>query len=320
MKVAALTFLITISSLVCFSQSNIRVNNFWENPYYINPASINSNYKWVFTVENRKQYLGFLKYSDLPTTGNITAALNLISPRIKGRIIQLGFKMYRDKVGYTYFVDAKPSFTYSINNNSSLISFGLSCGPQVRYYDASKATFESSYDPVRDTKFKKQTYCNADFGFEYVRQLCVFGASSQNLRSIFGNNKDEKWPSNATFVYFMKKTRYEDLGFWQFGLCGIYNSGVKQAESNVSYSLNYNYRPDFLKLGAFYRTSFWTSDELGFLIGVDCKDLRISFVYEFNNGNIGRYSSGKFKGAIDVMIIWKLKKISNCKTCPLYFK
>ena len=39
-------------------QSNTRMNNYWDNTYYINPAAVNSKYATVVSVVARKQWFG----------------------------------------------------------------------------------------------------------------------------------------------------------------------------------------------------------------------------------------------------------------------
>jgi len=59
-------------SIVGFSQSNIRLNDYWENTYYINPASIYSLYQYTASAGARMQWIGF---AGAPNTGFFTTTV-----------------------------------------------------------------------------------------------------------------------------------------------------------------------------------------------------------------------------------------------------
>ncbi len=95
-----------------FAQSNIRLNNYWENTCYINPASIYSEYQFVASGAARKQWLGS---PGAPVTEYFTFAGRFYTSRTQEtQFGQLGLKAYHDKIGYTTFINLSPSFSYSL--------------------------------------------------------------------------------------------------------------------------------------------------------------------------------------------------------------
>ena len=59
MKKLFIILMVNLLSLLVAAQSDIRLNNYWVNPQYINPASVYDKYQAVFSMAARKQWFGF---------------------------------------------------------------------------------------------------------------------------------------------------------------------------------------------------------------------------------------------------------------------
>ena len=291
-----------------FSQSNIRLNNYWENTYYINPASINSAYQFMTSGAARKQWIGF---PGAPSTEYFTFVSRFYTNKTQEtQIGQIGIKIYHDKIGYTTFLNISPSFSYSVRMyNDWRINFGVAYKIQNISYDFSHAITEKNADPVLDVIETNWGGNNADLGIEFISNYLVLGISSQNLMSLF--NSENNLQTNTNFLYGMYKKEIDSFFNLMLGICAINNQNIYQGEFNVSGIIHSKKLPVF-QLGMFYRTD----KELGALFGLDLsKALRLAISYDYHIGDIS-YSSF---GTPEVLLIWKFGKLENCD-CETLFK
>lgn len=297
-----------------FAQSNIRINNYWENTFYINPASVSSRYQFMASGAARKQWIGF---PGAPNTEYISFAGQTYT-RKNAQIVQLGIQVYHDNIGYTNLIDIAPSASKTARiSNSVLFNFGMRFNIQHFSYDMSRARFEIFDDDPLKNKFEsKWMDLNADVGIEFVGTNWLIGAVGQNLVTLF--SKDEYMQSNANFIYLMVKTENDGSFNWLFGACAINNENLYQGEFKVSgiYSLN---RDTNIELGGFFRTK----KEFGVLFGIDLtEELRLACSYDYNVGDVS-YSSF---GTPEIMLVWNFKEIPahrriiKCNDCSELFK
>lgn len=305
------TFLILLNLLYLagFSQSNIRLNNYWENTYYINPASIYSQYQFVASGAARKQWVGF---PGAPETEHLTFAARLYTNGTQNdQIGQIGLKVYHDLIGYTEFINISPSYSFSFRLNTKwLMNLGAAYKIQNISFDFSKATFESEeQDHLITTKETKWSGHNADIGVEFVGNSLLFGAAIQNLMSPF--LKDKSLQTNSNFFYGMYRGEIDNYFNLILGVCAINNKNLYQGEFTVSGVIKTKKLPVF-QLGAFYRTK----KEIGALMGIDFNEqVRLAFSYDFHVGDISHRSYG----TPEVLLIWKFGKIKDCE-CEDLFK
>ena len=90
----------------CFGQSIPETAFYWENPYYINPASVNFDYAGYFTLGGRKQWTGI---EGSPATYFTTGAFYAEGYRTQG-----GIKILKDKIGYIGSLDIALSYAYTL--------------------------------------------------------------------------------------------------------------------------------------------------------------------------------------------------------------
>nr|HQG67912.1 type IX secretion system membrane protein PorP/SprF [Paludibacteraceae bacterium] len=154
MKIRFLIVIFLFAVIVSmFGQSNIRVNNYWENTYYINPASIHDQYNGEISMAARNQWINF---PGSPTTffGHGTVFLSDFHT-------QIGMKAMADKIGYTNTYDLAFSYAYQLTLNPTWnLSMGLTVNYQGLNYDLSQVNLTNGDDPSAYEQFKFESNFN----------------------------------------------------------------------------------------------------------------------------------------------------------------
>ncbi len=295
MKKLLLSLLFQLLILSTFAQSTIRINNFWENPYYINPASFSNKYMSVYSIVGRKQWLNF---PGAPTTFFLSAAQYL--PKMH---VQIGLKAYEDKIGYTSTSNISLSYTYiSMLNETWRINLGLAGSFQNLWYDMGEVN-STVADPAIYQKLAQVKSYNADMGVEIANRNWRIGASSQNLMSLF--TSDEKPQININNLYGIYRRNTDEFYDFGAGLALMQSRKVIQPEMNVTGFFKTNHMDDLFQLGAFYRPS----NEVGAIFGLHLSsNLFVSYSYDFDFGSISNSSIGSH----ELMLIYRINK---CPTC-----
>ena len=294
--------------LIGFSQSNIRLNNYWENTYYINPASISSGYQYLASGAARRQWMGF---PGAPDTEFLAFVARMYTNKTQDtQIGQIGFKLYHDLIGYTNLTSVSPSYSYSLRMvNNWRVNFGVAYKIQSYFYDTSKATVDVTGDPLIRASEVTWTGHNADVGIELVANSFLLGAVSQNLMSFFSDENNMQ--TNANLLYGMYRTNLDGFFDMLFGICAIKNETLYQTEFNVSGMLDSRNMPD-IQLGILYRTK----KEVGVLFGIDLvPTVRLACSYDYHVGDISHSSYG----TPEILLTWKFDKLGNCE-CEDLFK
>jgi len=302
MKNILILILLTVLIQPVDSQSNVRLNNFWENTYYINPASINDEYQTVFSMSARKQWINF---PGAPSTLFATAVTNLDKIHT-----QFGVKTYVDKIGYTSTSNLSLSYAYTVTLNADLLmNLGLSANYQSLSYNASEANLTTDGDPAVYKNLVNTNNYNADLGIEFAYRTLIMGASAQNLFSLF--HPKNSLQSNTNFLYAMYRNYESKLINLGYGICAIKSSSLYQLELNFSTYFRISPDPNYLQLGIFYRTR----KEMGAIVGIDLTNsMHLSYSYDFNVSGISRSSIG----TQELMLIFKLHKYPDCRPCRIY--
>ncbi len=286
-------------SLSCMAQSNIRLNHYWENPYYITPAYINTQYPAVFSMAGRKQWVTF---DGAPTTFIATA--NLYSEEMHS---QFGAKIFQDQIGYTSTTNLSLSYTYAATLSEIWrLQLGVAGVYQRLSYDASKIILDNNSDNEAFNNLQPETYFNTDIGAELASRSLRIGIASQNFASLFNKNNALV---NTNFLYGAFRTFTENPVDFGVGVCGIQYSRMIQTEFNATaYFKTTKDEPDKFQVGAFYRTP----GQLGAIAGVNIsKALSVFYSYEYSMNSIKHHSLGSH----EIMIVYKLKKGPVCYSC-----
>ena len=293
-------------SLLVVAQSDIRLNNYWVNPQYINPATIYDKYQAVFSMAARNQWFGF---PGAPTTYFASG-----STYIENFHTQLGMIVVQDQIGYTSSTNVGITYGYAISfQRNWQIHLGVGMNYLSLNYDRSKVNLldQNENNDVYD-KLKVESNVNADIGVEVTNKMVKIGASSQNIFSLF--SKVNNLQPNTNFLYGRYREMSNDMINMGYGICGIQYSNMLQAEFNVTgyfkmpdrSGLNEN--PDKFDIGMFYRTG----REAGAIFGFDISEaIHVSYSYDYHFGGISQSSYG----TNELMLTYNLIREPVCHNC-----
>lgn len=314
MKNVLFILLFDLLCLAGFSQSSLRLNDYWENTYYINPSSINSPYQYTASTATRLQWRGF---SGAPVTGFLTTTVRPY-PHGHVQVGQFGLKVFYDEIGYTKLTNISISYAYSVKlKKALLLNLGAAGNFQSLDYDMSKSNLETIGDPAIYNTKNDQWDFNPDMGMELIGKKFLIGASSQNVFSLL--IKENKAQTNTNFLYAMFRLRTSNTLNFQYGICGIQNVDLSQVELKISTIFNRSNNGDLFKVGMAYRTR----KEVAFSVGMDLSQLAknlgnscwLSCRYDYNFSNIRQSSFG----TPEILLIWKYGMLFECK-CQELFK
>lgn len=296
------TFLIAfnIICLLGLAQSNIRLNNFWENTNYINPAYINEDYLGELSVASRKQWLS------LP--GSPTTFYGSGSAFIEKWHTQFGLKVTQDKIGFTSTSDVDLSYAYSLKMNKEWrMHLGFAVSYQMLSYDLTEMHLPiTNVDNVATAGLLSENNFNSDLGIELTDKSWRFGVSGQNVFSLLSKINNQY--TNTNFLYAMYRQNTDQLINLGFGVCGIQYGNLYQMEMNMTSYFNLSKANDQFHLGMFYRTR----NEMGAIFGFDLRNnIGVSYSYDFNLGGLSKTSTGTH----ELIISYKLNKIVKCHNC-----
>ena len=134
MKKIVCLIMINLLTFTVIAQSNIRLNNYWDNTYFINPASINDQSLAEFNMAARKQWVDF---PGSPLT--FFASATTYQENLHA---QFGLKLVQDKIGYTSTTAVDLTYAYSMLMQSDWqLHLGLAISFQSLSYDMSSLIF-----------------------------------------------------------------------------------------------------------------------------------------------------------------------------------
>lgn len=287
------------------AQSNIRLNNYWGNAQYINPAFVYDKYEAVFSLAARKQWLG--------VKGSPMTFFASGSTYIDNMNTQLGLIAIQDKVGYTSVTNLDLTYAYAIKLEQNWqLHLGLGLNYQNLSYDVSKVSLTNGYDPEAYQNLLSESKFNSDIGVELTNKSLRLGASGLNLFSVFDNG--HKYQTNTNFLYARYRQMSNDVLNMGVGVCGIQYSNIYQAELNITGYFKVSQRsgleetPDLFDVGLFVRTG----TEVGLIAGFDLtKSIHLSYSYDYNLTGI----NNKSVGTNEIILTYNLAKKPVCHNC-----
>ena len=297
-----ITFVFIAFSVI--AQSNIRLNNYWGNMHFINPASIYDKYEAVFTIAAREQWYGI---NGAPTTFLASGSTYLEKYKT-----QFGLSLLQDKAGYTTTTNVNLSYAYEIPIQEFWqLNLGLAGNYQTQLFDISQIKIIDKDDSFVYPEFLPKRAWNADVGVELSNPYFKIGAVTQNLISTFDS---VQFQPNTNFVYarfYQNSNNIFNLGG---GICGIQYANIYQAEFNLTgyFKTRQSYgsvnKIDLFDLGVFYRTQ----SELGLIFGINLSEsLRVTYSYDYHFGSI-RFNSF---GTNELVLTYNLRRRTACKNC-----
>jgi type IX secretion system PorP/SprF family membrane protein len=281
------------------TQSNIRLNNFWENFYYITPAAISKQYAAVFSLATRKQWVDF---SGAPTTFFASGTVYLDNLQT-----QFGIKAFKDQIGYTTSTNVALSYAYAaMLSENWRIHLGIAGSYQTLSYDMSKIILATKNDPGVYTNLRRENNFNSDLGVELANKSFRIGAASQNVASLV--DKKNNLQVNTNFLYATYRDYAENPINLSVGACGIQYSNLYQMECTLTAYFQSAQQTDLFHIGVLYRTP----GEIGGIFGINISNsFYLSYSYDYNFNPINRSSTGSH----ELMLIYKLKRAPYCPSC-----
>jgi len=305
MKKTFILLLYIALSLILVAQSNIRLNNYWGDMHFINPASIYDKYDAVFSMAARKQWLGI---KGAPTTFFASGTTYLESSHT-----QLGLSLIQDKVGYTSISNVNLSYGYAIMFKYDWqLHLGLAGNYQSLTYDLASINIMDGTDQTAYNGLQPKKGFNADIGAEITNKSLRIGVVSQNLLSLFPSMNALQTNTNYIYArYYQNMNGIVNIGG---GICGIQYANIYQMEFNLTSYFKFKQnngltdKPDLFDIGLFYRTK----SELGMILGFNLSEsLHVSYSYDYHFGSI---SLGSF-GTNEIMITYNLMRKPVCHNC-----
>ena len=276
------------------AQYNIRLNNYWDNPFYINSASIDEDYNAKFSIAARKQWIGF---PGAPSTLFATATTYL--PEIQ---TQFGLKVFADNIGYSTISNLSLSYAHNVYLNRSWeLNLGIAASIQFLTYDRSEVSTLNVDDPALYENLLNESNYNCDLGFQFKNKSWRIGGSSQNLFSAFF--KENTIQTNTNMIYAMYRKKTDQTINLQYGVSVIQYANILQMEFNITSFFRFYDQPDLFQVGLLYRTR----SEMGLILGYKISDsMHLSYSYDFNVSGISQSSVGSH----ELIIAYNLNKIS----------
>lgn len=302
MRITIIALLILLILQSPQSQSHIRLNNFWNNGFSINPAAINDSYRNSVTVATRKQWLNF--------PGAPTAIYAAGTMYLEDYYTQLGFKILTERKGYTQATDINLAYAYALSvSNDFVINMGFSGSYQNFAYDRNMISFaddENNASIYENLLFKNSF--NATLGVELAYNALKLGYCSQNVFSIFSTENQLNLNTNMLYLFYKQQTA-NPVNFG-LGASAFQYSDFFQLELNGSMFYKRDAESNELQLGLFYRTMY----EIGAIAGIDFGKLKISYSFDYNLGQVFNHSYGTH----EIMFTYNFKPSRHCKTCRWY--
>jgi type IX secretion system PorP/SprF family membrane protein len=227
----------------------------------------------------RDQWQGF---PDAPQTMYLTA--NSYFEQIKSG---LGLTLLKDKIGFERNILFKISYAYHVHlSTNSYLSLGLSAGALNINVDWAKKQLEEP-NPNLPNEMENKWTANFDFGIEYNMERFTAGLSATHLNRVL---KKDIYNTMGHHLYGYVKYKFE-LGV-DFELTPALFAQNSKKSTHIEGNLLLHYR-NKAWVGASYRADEkLKSEAVVGIIGIDLMNfLRIGYSFDYNIGEIGKYSN-----------------------------
>jgi type IX secretion system PorP/SprF family membrane protein len=299
-----LIFIVIFYTGICVAQSNIQLNNFWDNANYINPAAINESSYIDLSVAIRKDLLG-IPGSASTTFGSFTLFNN-------EKRSQLGLKLITDHFNYTLSTNATLTYSYSVViGPDAHLQLGSGLTVRNQSFDIEKVKLSNPNDEFALNELKISTDFDSDIGFQLYTRNYVIGLSGQNIFSVF-NPQNDRLILNSNYLYFNYKDdirSYFNIGYgvcYNFNYYRKSNMGIGQLQINVNGYFKPHPLSNVFQIGIYYRT--WR--DLGGIIGFDInKKLQLVYSVDFPVNSFIRSSVGTH----ELMLKYKIPAKNDCR-------
>lgn len=285
-KKPALLLLFLLLSFHVFAQQEPMYSQYVYNGLLINPAYAGTREVFSATAMMRNQWIG------VPGAPK-TAALSIES-LMQNCKVALGINMVMDEIGETNHSGIAAIYSYKVNFQESMLSFGLQGG--VGFYNSNNSRSEYSETSQFDPSFQEDFHRilpNFSFGMYYHSDRFYVGVSQIN---ILGKTiHDSFYPSSVTDLgiaavsHFFFTSGYlfdltEDFKFQSSFLVKYVGGAPIEADLNALVLLK-----DILVVGASYRSYA----SINFMTHVKISDkMSVGYSYEYSTNELSNFTAG----------------------------
>ena len=303
------------------AQSNMQLNNFWENTYFINPASINEKYNTELALATRQLWAG--------NEGAASTAFGSASIYNQDMRSQFGLKVIGDHIGYTTRFDGVLTYAYSLFLSKDVhLHMGLGLGYQFLTYDISQVRTSDPLDNIPYKNLTDRSNFNSDMGMELYTKNLRIGFSGQHLFSTF-SLVDSLLGNSTFYAYVNYKEDLKKYMNMSYGVClidnhsrytdntGLYPRDVYQLHLTTSAYFKVTPTAPVFNIGGYTRLPINYAGsryipEIGGLFGIEIGDnTYLTYSVDFNMSNINRNSIGTH----ELMLTYKINPRRKCRTC-----
>ena len=272
-----LTILFIASSISSFAQQDPQFSqNMW-NRLQPNPGFAGANGGICATLLGRLQYVGFdgaPKTYLLNVDGYVAA--------IHGGV---GLSVMSDNIGVQKGIAAKLSYSYKLNLGTGSLGIGADVGILMSSLDGTKLNPAQSGDQQIPTANSSSVVPDFGLGVYYqIPQKLYFGISSTHLvpGTLKYNNVNYKV---ARHYYIMAGYTYNMTQKFDLLPSVFIKTDGRATQFDVNVNVMYN---QLLWLGTSYRLQ----DAVVALAGVQWKNFRFGYSYDFNTSKLNSYNGG----------------------------
>lgn len=276
----SLLLLLLIISRTGFSQQVPLYNQYYINPFVLNPSLSGHDDKINAYFLRNQKYLGF-------DGGNVTNILT-VDGKVFTDKIGLGLTIFNDQMGPAISQGAGLSFSYKVNFQEDVaLGFGMSGGVTDRRFDPSNLVVKDWNDPTIQYVFpSRKTYFDLTAGLYFDYKKFQVGVSAPQLLA-----NDIKLAIDGSHIlsrhYFMHM-KYDWMVSEPLNLSIIPFAKVMYV-SGAPLQYDINVSADFKNIGwvtATYRSNYSVGANLGVRIK---KNLMLGYSYNFVMNNTNAY-------------------------------
>jgi type IX secretion system PorP/SprF family membrane protein len=274
--------------------------------YVLNPLSINPAYAGNREALNIAAFYR-LQWTGIPGAPQ-TLTLAADAPFLDSKL-GLGFMITSDKIGVTKETDFLTNYSYKINMNKGILSFGLGAGLMTTNTAWSDLVALDPGDENFLTNSQVYVVPNFTFGIYYNNQNFFGGLSipkllgnkfniDKNKYTVMFNPGQYNYLLNAGYVF----TLSQKIKLFPSTLITISKGEAVLVDLNTYVSLN-----DRVWAGVSYRNK--RSLIALFQVALN-NQLRVAYTYDFDFGTLGQYNNGSHEIMLRYEFRYKIDAVS----------
>lgn len=292
MLVICLTLILAVPAL---AQNQFHLGQYMVHQPFINPAAMTAQQYMNGALFYRHQWAGF-------DGAPVVQGFSINSPVGKEKKNALGLTVIRDQIGVTTAHQIAGSYAYKIRTGrQSNLSFGMSATLSLMQSNFTQLNLQQGNDPLFSSNTSTFAMPNFRFGMYYQRKNFYAGLSVPNLLENTVVYSDgiaplTRFNFNGMHYYLHIGQRFNVGNNNQINMSTLVKEvGGAPVQVDVNAQFLYNQRVGF---GASWRTS---GEVLGILSIYFMPELLLSYAYEHNYAQIGKFSSGTH----EVMLVYR---------------